>query len=560
MAGWGSIELFTRRGFSLYAFESASLPALVQAFTWLTGRAPLPPLWSLGHQQCRWSYPDEATIRELASQFRSRRIPCDTLVLDIDYMDEYRVFTYSRKRFPSFPDLARELDADNFKLITIVDPGVKKDEKYQVYHQGKSRELFCKTARGELFLETVWPGLSAFPDFLKEETRQWWQDNLKFYVDNGIAGIWNDMNEPAMFNSQKPLPEPLEELPVDGSQLFVQEGKDGPIGHFEVRNLYGFLMSMATHEALARYRPGERPFVLTRSASTGIQRYAAVWLGDNTSWFEHLQKSLPMLLNIGLSGVAFAGVDVGGFAGHTTAELLVRWYEMGIFYPFFRNHCAMMGRAQEPFSFSEPVENMVRHLIEMRYRLLPYIKGLFWEHMRSGAPLMRPMAWHYSDDPLAVASEDQFMFGRDIMVTPVVRANQESRYVYFPAGTWYALDSESPGEALAGGQSLRVPCPLGRVPAFVRGGAVIAMAGVMQSTAEYPGSDITFHAYGSEATGRLFEDDGRTLQYQDGRYNEWIIEVTKGRFHSRPIHQGLEPTGHKYFLHSGKKAEPVILS
>ncbi len=449
MVGQGRIELFSRRGFYLYVFEATSLPSLVQAFTRLTGRAPLPPLWSLGHQQCRWSYPDEATIRELASQFRQRKIPCDTLVLDIDYMDEYRVFTSSRERFPSFSKLAQELEPEHFKLITIVDPGVKKDEKYAIYRQGVGRNLFCKTARGEVFIETVWPGLSAFPDFLKSETRQWWKDNLKFYTDSGIAGIWNDMNEPAMFNNQKPLPEPLEEMPEDERQLFLQVGDDGPIGHFEVRNLYGFLMSLATHEALAQYRPGERPFVLTRAASTGIQRHAAVWLGDNTSWFEHLQKSLPMLLNIGLSGVSFAGVDIGGFGGSTTPELLVRWYETGIFYPFFRNHCALMGRAQEPFSFSQPVEDMVRHLIEMRYRLLPYITALFWQHSRTGAPLMRPMVWHYPADELAQNCDDQFMFGQDILVAPILRANQGSRYVYFPEGNWYALDPEEQGTAVS---------------------------------------------------------------------------------------------------------------
>jgi alpha-glucosidase len=558
MISQGKIELFTRRGFYLYTFETCSLAELVRAFTGLTGRAPLPPRWSLGHQQCRWSYPDEATIRELASQFRSRKIPCDTLVLDIDYMDEYRVFTYSKERFPSFPKLAQELKKDNFNLITIVDPGVKKDEKYQIYRQGVGQKLFCKTARGEVFVETVWPGISAFPDFLKKETRLWWQENLKFYIDNGMAGIWNDMNEPAMFNSQRPLPEPLIEMPEDNKQLFLQEGEDGPVGHFEVRNLYGFLMSLATRDALAQYRPGERPFVLTRAASTGIQRHAAVWLGDNTSWYEHLQKSLPMLLNIGLSGVPFAGVDIGGFAGDTTPELLVRWYEIGIFYPFFRNHCALMGRAQEPFSFSAPVEAMVRHLIEMRYRLLPYIQGLFWQHTRSGAPLMRPLAWHY-DDEMSLTCDDQFMFGPDIMVAPILAGNQRSRYVYFPEGKWYSFDDQyidlessntSAPQAIVGGQTLRIECPLGRVPAFVRDGAVIALADVMQSTHEYDSSAITFYAFGEKADGKYFEDDGRSIDYQNGRFSEWEIAVSGNRFTSRAVRRQLEAVGERYFFKS----------
>ncbi|MBS2009682.1 MAG: DUF5110 domain-containing protein [Cyanobacteria bacterium SZAS TMP-1] len=532
----GKIELFTRRGFYFYIFSTATLPALVAAFTALTGRTELPPLWSLGHQQCRWSYPDEETIRHLAEQFRKRRIPCDTLVMDIDYMDDYRVFTHSKERFPNFDRLAKDLEKEQFKLITIVDPGVKKDENFDVYRQGVKGKHFCKTAKDEVFIETVWPGLSAFPDFLREETRKWWQENLTFYFKNGIKGIWNDMNEPAMFNNQRPLPDPFLEMPEDEKQLFLQNSEDGPIGHFEVRNLYGFMMSQATREALIKERPDERPFVLTRAGSTGVQRHAAVWLGDNTSWYEHLQKSLPMLLNVGLSGIAFAGVDIGGFGGHTTPELLVRWYEVGIFYPFFRNHCALMGRAQEPFSFSPGVEEMVRGLIETRYRLLPYIQSLFWEHARTGAPLMRPMEWHFPDDSLAVACEDQFMFGSDLMVAPALRPNQRSRFVYFPHGKWYAWGTN---QEIIGGRTLRVDTPLGYITAFIREGAVLPLADVMQSTEEYDATPITFHAYGAVAQGRFFEDDGKSFDYRSGKYNEWEIRVSEGRFSYTAVHQGL---------------------
>jgi len=542
----GKVELFTRRGFYLYVFEGATLPALVAAFTSLTGRAPLPPLWSLGHQQCRWSYPDEDTIRHLADQFRKRKIPCDTLVMDIDYMDDYRVFTHSKERFPNFSSLADDMARAHFKLITIVDPGVKKDEKFDIYRQGIKDDLFCKTAKGEVFIETVWPGLSAFPDFMKAETRDWWRDSLNFYLKNGIKGIWNDMNEPAMFNSQRPLPDPFLEMPDDDKQMFLQSTEDGAVGHFEVRNLYGFMMGMATREALLKARPNERPFVLTRSGSTGIQRHAAVWLGDNTSWYEHLQKSLPMLLNVGLSGVAFAGVDIGGFGGHTTPELLVRWYEIGVFYPFFRNHCALMGRAQEPFSFSPAVEDMVRSLIEQRYRLLPYIQGLFWEHARSGAPLMRPLEWHYPGDTIAAACDDQFMFGADIMVAPALRANQTSRNVYFPEGVWYEWSS---GRRFEGKSTLRVDCPLGCLPAFVREGAILPLADIMQSTDEYADSAITFQVYGQNASGTFFEDDGISHDYKVGKYNEWKLTVREGKFEISAGHNGLAGEDK---LHSGR--------
>jgi len=557
------IELFTRRGFYFYLFDAATLPALVAAFTAMTGRAPLPPLWSLGHQQCRWSYPDEETIRHLADQFRKRKIPCDTLVMDIDYMDDYRVFTHSKERFPNFASLAKELAEEHFKLITIVDPGVKKDEKFDIYRQGIKDDLFCKTAKGEVFIETVWPGLSAFPDFLKAETRSWWRDSLKFYLKNGIKGIWNDMNEPAMFNSQRPLPDPFFEMPEDDKQLFLQTSDDdGSIGHFEVRNLYGTLMGLATREALLKERPNERPFVLTRAGSAGIQRHAAVWLGDNTSWYEHLQKSVPMLLNVGLSGVAFAGVDIGGFGGHTTPELLVRWYEVGVFYPFFRNHCALMGRAQEPFSFSPAVEDMVRGLIEQRYKLLPYIQALFWEHSRTGAPLMRPLEWHYPGDSLAAGCDDQFMFGADIMVAPALRANQSSRNVYFPAGNWYEWQS---GRKLEGGQrgcTIRVECPLGRLPAFVREGTILPLADIMQSTDEFLETPVTFQAFGSEASGRFFEDDGISHDYQTDKYNEWELVVADGRLVTRAVHNGLDvgKNSRTYRFQTADNVVPAVLA
>lgn len=547
LTGEGKIELFTRRGFNLYVFGPTTLPQLIQAFTQLTGRAALPPLWALGHQQSRWSYPDEETIRELAQEFRNRKIPCDTLVLDIDYMDDYRVFTHSKERFPAFSKLASEMAESNLKLITIVDPGVKKDDKFSVYQEGKKSDLFCQTSQGEIFYERVWPGVSAFPDFLNPKTRDWWAQNLEFYVKNGIAGIWNDMNEPAMFGNQTPLPRPLIEMPPDEEQLFMQYDGKEHIGHFEVRNLYGTLMSMAAQQGLLQHRPQERPFVLTRSASTGIQRYSAVWLGDNTSWWDHLQKSVPMLLNMGLSGVTFAGVDIGGFAGDTTAELLTRWYEVGIFYPFFRNHCALNGRSQEPFAFSPRVENMIRRLIAWRYKLLPYIQGLFYEHTKTGAPLMRPLSWHFND-PRAAAIDDQFMFGADILVAPITKPNESGRHIYFPEGNWYAIDpsNESAGQKYPGGQAHFVPCPLGQIPAFVREGAIIPMASPMQNTAEYSACEIEFRIFGDSGTGIYYEDDGISFAYQAGGYGVWEIKYANGSATAKRL-DGKVSAAHKYF-------------
>ncbi|MGH9551370.1 MAG: TIM-barrel domain-containing protein, partial [Terriglobales bacterium] len=381
------------------------------------------------HQQSRWSYPDQDTVIRIAHEFRSRAIPCDTIVLDIDYMEDYRVFTHSKERFPDFKQMVADLDNNGFKIVTIIDPGVKKDAKYFVFNDGKKHGFFCAKADGKPFLAEVWPGQSAFPDFVREDVRTWWAAQHGFHTEMGVAGIWNDMNEPSMFDQPDPIELTATELPPDSKQLFMQHAPEGAVGHFEVRNLYGFQMSRSTHQGLLALRPNERPFVLSRSGYAGIQRYAAVWLGDNSSWWGHLGLSIPMLLNMGLCGVPFAGVDVGGFALDCSAELLVRWYALGIFYPFFRNHCSMHGSPQEPWVFSEEVEKHCRHLIEQRYRLIPHIQRLFAEHVRTGAPLMRPLSWHYPEDEFAAQIDDQFLFGEDILVAPIVQRGTTQRSV-----------------------------------------------------------------------------------------------------------------------------------
>lgn len=543
LTGDAKIELFTRQGWNIYIFGPAPLPQIIDSFTALTGKAKLPPLWSLGHQQCRWSYPDEETVREIASEFRQRKIPCDTIYLDIDYMDEYRVFTHSPQRFPTFTKMIEDLRSENFNVITIVDPGVKQDEKFPIYKQGLSDDLFCKTQEGEVYIGQVWPGHSAFPDFLKEETRKWWADNHSFYVDNGIAGIWNDMNEPALFNWTRPLPEGMDALPTESAQHFCHIVDGERVGHLEVRNLYGTMMCKSTHQGLLAQRPNERPFILTRSATAGIQNYSAVWLGDNYSWYEHLAKSIPMLLNMGMSGVAFCGVDIGGFFGNCPPEMLIRWYELGIFYPLFRNHCWLEGRAQEPFAYNEKCETLIRKLIETRYSLLPYIYSLFYEHTISGAPLMRPLSWHYPLDCVAANIDDEFLLGENILVAPITERAKSCRSVYFPEGLWHPFNGGAP---VKGGQTLSVEIPLGAVPAFVRDGSIIPMASPMQSTAEYKNCTITFKCFGKDAKGIYFEDDGKSFDYERGNYNEWQLYLTDGQFSAKAGHKSFDSTAHKF--------------
>jgi alpha-glucosidase len=557
LEGRAHIELLSRRGWQLYCFGPTALPDLVSAYTMLTGRAKLPPLWSLGHQQCRWSYPDQETIIRLAHEFRSRQIPCDALWLDIDYMDDYRVFTHSKERFPDFKDLISDLDNNGFKIVTIVDPGVKKEEEFFLYDDGKKHGFFCTAGDGTEYVGSVWSGPSVFPDFLREDVRLWWAAQHGFHTEMGVAGIWNDMNEPAIFDNQRPLPDGATELPPEDEQLFMQQVPEGRVGHFEVRNLYGYQMSRATYEGLLALRPGERPFVLTRAGYAGVQRYAAVWLGDNMSWWEHLARSIPMLINLGLSGVGFCGADIGGFNADCTAELMVRWYALGIFYPFFRNHCSMDGASQEPWSFTPEIEEHCRKLIEVRYRLLPYIQQLFVQHTRTGAPLIRPLSWHYPDDHFACEIDDQFLFGEDILVAPILQKGRTTRSVYFPEGKWHKFD----GETSYDGERLhQISLAIGEVPAFVRDGAVLPLADPIQTTSELLQSTITFVCYGDSGKCTFYEDDGATFMYQDGAFNEWRIRIDNTRFLAQPVELGFDSRLRQYRMTYKGETTDVTLS
>ena len=544
----GRVELLTRRGFQLYVMGPASLPQVVGAYTALTGRSPLPPRWSLGHQQCRWSYPTEKRLLEVAREFRRRRIPCDAVVADIDYMDDYRVFTVSRERFPTFERMTAKLSRQGFRVVTILDPAVKRSRHDATYRSGTAHDVFCRTAAGDPYVAEVWAGKSHLPDFLREDVRKWWGEHLRFFDRMGVAGIWNDMNEPALFNEPAPLDTAVGELPPDDRQLFLQRPPEGPVGHFEVRNLYGSQMARAAYEALLEHRPNERPFVLSRSAYAGHQRFGAVWLGDNASWFEHLRLSIPMLIAMGLSGVPFCGADVGGFGHDADGELLARWYQVAIFYPFLRNHCALGKRPHEPWALGPETERHVKRLIEARYRLLPYFENLFHEHRATGAPLMRPLGWHAAGDATAREIDDEFFLGRDLLVTPIVHRGHSRRAVYLPAGKWHPFDG---GEPLRGGRYHDVAIGYGTVPAFVREGAILPLVEPVQHSGEIAGADLTFCCFGRRAAGVYREDDGQSLDYQLGACDEWELEWARGELVAEPTQLGFGGARRRYFVSDG---------
>jgi alpha-glucosidase len=517
--------------FDAYVFAGPSVKAIVERYTELTGRMELPPLWSLGFHQCRWSYFPEAKFRDLAANFRERQIPCDTLWLDIDYMNGYRVFTWDQERFPDPAKLIADLGADGFKVVTIVDPGVKVDDQYAVYREGVQKGYFVKNADGSVHEGVVWPGTTAYPDFLKESTRRWWGDMHKeAYFDKGIAGIWNDMNEPSSFihndNNERTLPH---------GTLQGEEGRQVP--HKDVHNAYGFRMDQATYEGMKRLRPERRPFLLTRSGCQGVQRYAAVWMGDNHSWWEHLLYHMTICSGMGLSGVPFVGTDVGGFSADPSGELVARWIALGAFTPFFRMHTAWGTRDQEPWSFGPEVEAICRKYINLRYRLLPFFYTLFEEAARTGLPIMRPLFLEHQADPETWGVNDQVLIGPDVLVAPITQPGQTHRMVYLPEGTWYDFWT---GKSYSGKQHIVAAAPLDVMPLFVRAGGVLPMGPEMPYTGAVPLETLTLHVFPGEGECVLYEDEGEGYGYQHG-----IAARTRIAVHGSGVEVGAPEGGYK---------------
>lgn len=500
-----SVSFGTNTGdMDYYCFFGKTLKDVVGQFTLLTGRVPQPPRYSLGYHQSRYSYESENQLEEIADEFRRRHIPCDALYLDIHYMDSYRVFTWNPQHYATSSDTIHHLADQGFHIIPIVDPGVKKDEDYDIYQSGLVHNAFCAYPDGRLYLGDVWPGESVFPDFTEPHVRKWWGELHQSYVDSGVVGIWNDMNEPAVFNESKTM------------DLAVIHGNHGhPMTHEALHNAYGHYMNQATYDGMKGLLKGKRPFVLTRSGYAGTQRYAAVWTGDNRSFWEHLALAIPMLLNMGLSGLPFSGADVGGFAFDADGLLLTRWTQMAAYTPFFRNHSGIDAVRQEPWQFGPVFESAIRKAIERRYMLLPHIYSLFYEHRMTGLPPMRPLALEFPGDPHTRDLCDSFLLGSGILVAPIYRPDTNVRSVYLPQGDWY---QESTDHKLEGNKYILATATIDEIPVFVQAGSIIAMQGVVQHTGQ-TSETLIFHIYsGAEGHYRYYEDDGETFAYQDGAY------------------------------------------
>jgi alpha-glucosidase len=490
--------------------------AVLRDYTALTGRGALPPLWALGYQQSRWSYMSQEKVLDVAQEFRKRRIPADVLYLDIDHMDGFRVFTWNRKTFPDPKAMLGRLHDEGFHAVTIVDPGIKFDQDYPVYRSGREQGVYIRKADGSELHAKVWPGICAFPDFTSPAARAWFGGLYESALALGVDGFWNDMNEPGVFPADDfKQPEislgPQRSLPADARHA----GDGRPGSHAQYHNVYGMQMARASFEGLRKLRPDKRPLVLTRAGFAGVQRYAAVWTGDNSPTWTHLGLTIPMLTNLSVSGVPFVGADVGGFMGSPSAELYTRWLQAAALTPYFRTHSNDVSAPREPWAFGAGHERINRATIELRYKLLPYLYTLFADNEQSGLPPMRPLWFAYPGDTRASLVDDQFLLGGDLLVAPVLHEGQLSREVYFPKGDawidWWD------GSRHAGGTSAMVAAPLDRLALYVRAGASLPTTSVVQHTGELKDMPLTLAvALGGQGSSHVFQDAGDGYGYREG--------------------------------------------
>jgi alpha-glucosidase len=499
-----------------YVMVAADPKGILGAYAYLTGCPPLPALWTLGFQQSRYSYGSEAEARAIAQRLRADRIPADALYLDIDYQDRNRPFTVSADAFPNLPKLVADLGAMDLGVVLITDLHIADapDQNYRPYDSGIAQHAFVRRPDGTPYVGEVWPGPSVFPDFSRSTVRDWWGGLYGEFVRDGIAGFWNDMNEPAIFRVRDKT------MPLDVVHRIEEPGfavRDA--SHAEMHNVYGMLNSRATYEGLLRLNPDRRPFVLTRASYAGGQRYAATWTGDNTSTWNHLRLSVAMLVNLGLSGFAYAGDDIGGYAGAgPSPDLLTRWIEIGAFNPLFRDHAQKGKVAQEPWVGSLEQQAIRRRYIEERYRLLPYIYALAEQNSRSGLPLMRPVFLEFPGlvgrgDNLG-GSAEQFMLGPDLLIAPAPEL--ESPYAYsiaLPGPGWFDYWT---GLRVAAAKLEETP-RLERLPVFVRPGAIVPRQPLVQSTRQTPQGPLELAVYpGGDCQGQIYLDDGVSFAYRRG--------------------------------------------
>ena len=531
---------------------------VVEDYAWLTGPAPLPPLWSLGFQQSRYSYASEARVREIADTLRADHIPADAIYLDIDYQEKNRPFTVDPERFPHFSQMIHDLAAQNFHVVAITDLHIAKlpNAGYAPYDSGIAGDHFVKNPDGTIYSGIVWPGPSVFPDFTRKITREWWGTLYKDFVGEGVAGFWNDMNEPAVFTY------PTKTMPDNIQHRIDEPGfKSRTANHLEIHNVYGMENSRGTYDGLLALKPDVRPFVLTRASYAGGQRYAATWTGDNSSTWNHLRMTVPQLENLGLSGFGLSGADVGGFAGSPSPDLLTKWLEVAAFQPIDRDHAAKGTRDHEPWVDGPEHLAIRRRYIEERYRLMPYLYTTAEAMSRTGLPIMRPLFLEFPNatsdgHPLDLDATGEFLFGPSLLVAASPSPEEVAPYeVHLPPGIWYdywtgerldrrekiaSRDLEQ-RDTLQQAKPIMITPTLADLPVYVREGTILPIAPLTQSTNEVPQGPLTLRVYpGQNCSGDIYQDDGASFAFRTGAYLRLHLTCQQNADGTLAIHIGAQ--------------------
>lgn len=501
-----------------YFIYGPKMNDVVESYTDLTGKPhQLPPLWALGFHQCKWSYYPEANVKEITNKFRELQIPCDAIYLDIDYMDGFRCFTWNKDYFPDPKRMVKELLDDGFKTVAIIDPGIKIDHEYSVFKEALEKDYFCKRADGPYMKGKVWPGECYFPDFTKPEVRDWWSGLFKELVEDiGVqGGVWNDMNEPAVMEV------PNKTFPDD-----VRHDYDGNrCSHRKAHNVYGMQMARATYHGMKKFNYPKRPFVITRAAYSGTQRYTSTWTGDNVATWEHLSIANIQAQRMAMSGFSFAGSDIGGFAEQPQGELYTRWIQLGVFHPFCRVHSSGDHGDQEPWAFDDDVTDIVRKFIELRYQLLPYLYTAFWKLIEHGTPLLQSLVLFDQEDQQTHYRTDEFVYGNQILVCPIQEPNAKGRRMYIPRGSWYNFWTD---EYVEGGKEKWVDAEIDSMPMFIKEGAIIPKFPVQQYVGEIEIEELALEVYyklGKEVS-ELYDDAHDGYDYTKGRYSFRTFKLT----------------------------------
>ena len=525
--------------YKLYLIEGASYPDVVKEFRELIGRSYIAPRWAFGYGQSRWSYNTADEVREVAAEYKKRNIPIDSIYLDIDYMERYKDFTINRDTFADFEDLVKEMKEQKIHLVPIIDGGVKKEDGYDVYEEGKEKGYFCKDEDGEDFVIGVWPGKCCFPDMLNDEAREWFGDKYRILIDKGIDGFWNDMNEPAIFYSEKRLKKVFDKMEeyktanLDVNTFFEMTDLIGTISnnpedyasfyhnykgkryrHDKVHNLFGYYMTRSASEAFERYVPEKRILLFSRASYIGMHRSGGIWQGDNMAWWSHLKMNVKMMPSLNMCGFLYTGADVGGFGADTTEDLVLRWLEFAVFTPLLRNHSARGTRRQEVYRFSH-VQDFA-DVIGVRYQILPYIYSEYMKAALRNTMMFSPLSFIYEGDALAGQVEDQLLIGENVMIAPVCEQNASGRVVYFPERMKQLIfrkGTVAEGIVYEKGFAY-VDMPMGSVNIFLREGYLFPVAKGGKCVEDVDFEDLTLYSFGEEIKPyEYYLDDGETKDF-----------------------------------------------